>query len=217
MSERTKKSQSAQQMLLQLKQPFDIKFLKFRVGARTKDKSKGVALFYIDSREVQKRLDDVCGFDGWKSEMKYTPDGVICTLSIKLPSGEWISRTDGGEKSQASPFKGACSDALKRAAVQFGVGRYLYYIPNTWHMLSSGGFNFEDPSSILQSLPAWARPGKELKDWEEVAVQEFEFNQDEINEYEEYNSEDVALLNELKVDPNLKDSIIDALKKKEIQ
>jgi len=133
------KSKSAKSMLLALKQPFDTRFLKVRIGARTKDKSKGIALFYLDSREVQKRLDEVCGIDGWRSEMQETTEGVLCTISIRMPNGEWVSRTDGGEKSQVAPFKGACSDALKRAAAQFGIGRYLYYVPNSWHSLLNDG------------------------------------------------------------------------------
>jgi hypothetical protein len=37
-------------MLKQLKQPFDPKFVKWRVGATNSDKTKGIALAYIDSR-----------------------------------------------------------------------------------------------------------------------------------------------------------------------
>lgn len=43
-------------MLKQLKNPFDPKFVKWRVGATNPDKSKGIALAYIDSREVKKGL-----------------------------------------------------------------------------------------------------------------------------------------------------------------
>ena len=55
------KPQSNEAMLKQLKDPFDPRFVKVRVGAMSKDKKKGIALFYIDSREIQKRLDEVCG------------------------------------------------------------------------------------------------------------------------------------------------------------
>jgi hypothetical protein len=178
------KSKSAKSMLLALKQPFDTRFLKVRIGARTKDKSKGIALFYLDSREVQKRLDEVCGIDGWRSEMQETTEGVLCTISIRMPNGEWVSRTDGGEKSQVAPFKGACSDALKRAAAQFGIGRYLYYVPNSWHSLLNDGKIFADIDSVRDSLPEWALPNKQIQDWEEIAIKEFKYGQDEVEELE---------------------------------
>lgn len=178
------KSKSAKSMLLALKQPFDTRFLKVRIGARTKDKSKGIALFYLDSREVQKRLDEVCGIDGWRSEMQETTEGVLCTISIRMPNGEWVSRTDGGEKSQVAPFKGACSDALKRAAAQFGIGRYLYYVPNSWHSLLNDGKIFADIDSVRDSLPEWALPSKQIQDWEEIAIKEFKYGQDEVEELE---------------------------------
>lgn len=203
------KSKSAKSMLLALKQPFDTRFLKVRIGARTKDKSKGIALFYLDSREVQKRLDEVCGIDGWRSEMQETTEGVLCTISIRMPNGEWVSRTDGGEKSQVAPFKGACSDALKRAAAQFGIGRYLYYVPNSWHSLLNDGKIFADIDSVRDSLPEWALPNKQIQDWEEIAIKEFKYGQDEVEELE--NPEKEADL--IKTDDNKIKAIEEFLKK----
>lgn len=203
------KSKSAKSMLLALKQPFDTRFLKVRIGARTKDKSKGIALFYLDSREVQKRLDEVCGIDGWRSEMQETSEGVLCTISIRMPNGEWVSRTDGGEKSQVAPFKGACSDALKRAAAQFGIGRYLYYVPNSWHSLLNDGKIFADIESVRDSLPEWALPNKQIQDWEEIAIKEFKYGQDEVEELE--NPEKEADL--IKTDDNKIKAIEEFLKK----
>lgn len=203
------KSKSAKSMLLALKQPFDTRFLKVRIGARTKDKSKGIALFYLDSREVQKRLDEVCGIDGWRSEMQETTEGVLCTISIRMPNGEWVSRTDGGEKSQVAPFKGACSDALKRAAAQFGIGRYLYYVPNSWHSLLNDGKIFADIDSVRDSLPEWALPSKQIQDWEEIAIKEFKYGQDEVEELE--NLEKEADL--IKTDDNKIKAIEEFLKK----
>lgn len=177
---------SADVLLKSLKNPFDPKFVKVRVGATSKDKKKGIALFYLDSREVQKRLDEVLGVENYQTEM--TPItagdkliGTVCKLSIKMPNGEWVSRTDGGEPSNSSPFKGSCSDALKRAAVQFGVGRYLYYIPNQWYPLNEYRQFVSEPQ-----LPNWAMP-QEVEDWEEVAIAEYnpanDVNLDTIGEY----------------------------------
>ena len=165
----TKKSLSAEAMLKALKNPFDPRFVKCRVGATSKDKKKGIALFYLDSREVQKRLDEVCGMDGWSCKMTPYEKGVICELSIRMPDGTWITKSDGGEYTEkVAPIKGGCSDALKRAAVLFGVGRYLYYIPNQWYPLNEYKQFANNPV-----LPEWALPAKDLEDWEKVAISEY--------------------------------------------
>lgn len=179
MAEANKLSQSSEVMLKQLKNPFDAKFVKVRVGATNKDKTKGIALFYIDAREVMKRLEEVCGMDGWavKKEAVVAGDklvGVMCALSIKMPYKDsngkdvWVTKADFGEPSNASPLKGASSDALKRAAVNFGIGRYLYYIPNRWYKLNKYRQFEEEPE-----LPTWAFPQQNLENWEDVAIMEY--------------------------------------------
>ena len=47
--------------------PFPADAISWRVGSTTGDKSKGMALAYIDARDVQARLDDVMGAD-WQCE-----------------------------------------------------------------------------------------------------------------------------------------------------
>lgn len=164
------KSVSAEAMLQALKNPFEPRFVKCRVGATSKDRRKGIALFYIDSREVQKRLDDICGIDGWQSKFYPSDKGIVCELSIRMPDGTWITKSDGGVYTEkVTPFKGGCSDAFKRAAVQFGVGRYLYYIPNQWYPLNEYKTFETEPQ-----LPKWALPNSDIQDWEELAIQEYD-------------------------------------------
>jgi hypothetical protein len=139
----------------QLKQPFDQKVIHWRVGATNAKKlkckpweaTKGIALAYIDARDVMKRLDDVCG-DGWQAE--YPFEGC-CRIGIKVGE-EWIWRSNGAGETDVEGEKGRYSDAFKRAAVLWGVGRYLYYLPNVWCDLSNG--------KILNApaLPQWALP-----------------------------------------------------------
>lgn len=173
------KSISAETMLKALKNPFEPRFVKYRVGATSKDKTKGIAVFYIDSREVQKRLDDICGIDGWQTKFLPTDKGVVCELSIRMPDGTWITKSDGGVYTEKiTPFKGGCSDALKRAAVQFGIGRYLYYIPNQWYPIDK-----YKQFSVQPELPKWALPQPDLQDWEEVAIAEYDQARDIDLEY----------------------------------
>ena len=83
-------------------------------------------LSYLNARDVMDRLDSVVGFNNWEDAYRETPSGrVICKLSINI-DGQWISKEDAAGDSSFEAEKGAVSDALKRAAVKFGIGRYLY-------------------------------------------------------------------------------------------
>lgn len=86
---------------------------------------------YIDARAVQDRLDAVCGPEGWQTRNVPTQNGVICELSISI-DGEWVTKSDGSEWTDIEGFKGGISKALVRAAVQWGVGRYLYEAEACW-------------------------------------------------------------------------------------
>ena len=112
--------------------PFPIEAHKWRVGATSRDKTKGVALCYIDARDVQDRLDEAVGPENWQSEFVETPSGrILCRLSIRI-GDEWVSKMDGAGDTSIEGEKGGISDALKRAAVQWGVGRYLYTLEAPW-------------------------------------------------------------------------------------
>jgi len=115
-----------------LKKPFDPAAISWRVGSTTKDKSKGMALAYIDARDVQDRLDEVCGVDGW--QCRYVPmhdKKTVCEVGVRINS-EWIWKADGAGDSDVEAEKGALSDAFKRAAVRWGIGRYLYDLESPW-------------------------------------------------------------------------------------
>lgn len=112
--------------------PFAPEDLEFRAGATTADKTKALALAYITSRAVMNRLDDVVGPANWRDQYAPGPSGgVICGLSLRL-DGEWITKWDGAENTNFEAVKGGLSDALKRVAVKWGIGRYLYATPDLW-------------------------------------------------------------------------------------
>ena len=54
---------SSAEIIAALKEPFDPRIVSWRVGSTSKDKTKAMALAYIDARDVMKRLDDVMGLD----------------------------------------------------------------------------------------------------------------------------------------------------------
>lgn len=116
-----------------LKKPFPVEKLSWRVGQKNKDKTKANMLVYIDARDVMDRLDEVCGQDGWSDQYENIGGRMVCTISIKTENG-WVSKTDGAGDTDIEGEKGGLSDAFKRAAVKWGIGRYLYNAANyiTW-------------------------------------------------------------------------------------
>ena len=114
--------------------PFEPKDVKFK--PQMVKNNRCLAMGYIDARLIQDRLDEVLGVENWQDKYEFLPDGsVVCRLRLKL-GGRWITKTDVGSPSEqpdsGDRVKAAVSDALKRAAVKFGVGRYLYRLPAQW-------------------------------------------------------------------------------------
>ncbi|PFV26841.1 hypothetical protein COL01_29635 [Bacillus thuringiensis] len=83
---------------------------------------------FVDARAIQDRFDEVFGIDKWQvSYEKWGEKATKCTISVFL-NERWISKEDGSEESDYNAVKGGFSNSLKRAAVLWGVGRYLYNI-----------------------------------------------------------------------------------------
>lgn len=115
-----------------LKQPFEPNDIEFRAGATNQQKTSALALPYITSRAVMDRLDEVCGLENWQDTYTTGPNGgVLCGISIRIDD-EWITKWDGADNTNFEAVKGGLSDAFKRAAVKWGIGRYLYALPTVW-------------------------------------------------------------------------------------
>ena len=99
------------------------------------------------------RFDAAFGAANWTSEFREITNGFICRLSVTIDK-RTIYREDGASKTNIEPEKGGISDAMKRAAVQFGLGRCLYDYPKV--MVECEG----------KFIPDWAHDklGK-LVDW----------------------------------------------------
>jgi hypothetical protein len=136
-----------------LKAPFAPNKISWRIGSTNADKSKGMALAYIDARDVQDRLDEVCGLGGWQN--RYIPmhdKKTVCEIGILVHRedfavagvyAEWVWKADGAGDSDVEAEKGALSDAFKRSAVKWGIGRYLYDIPSPWVAITAAGRSFK--------------------------------------------------------------------------
>jgi hypothetical protein len=145
--------ETAQELFDELCRPFAAEEIDWRVGSTTGDKSKGMALAYMDARAVMDRLDGVCGPDGW--QCNYTPGvngSIICNIGVRMPSGEWIWKADGAGATDVEGEKGMLSDAIKRAAVRWGVGRYLYEMKSPWVALEKKGNSYIIPEAERKKL-----------------------------------------------------------------
>lgn len=153
-----------------LRAPFPHRDIEWRIGRAGKKGGSVWAkcLAYITNRAIQDRLDEVCGPENWRNEYQPGPTGgLLCGISIRV-DGEWVTKWDGADNTEIEAIKGGLSGAMKRAAVQWGIGRYLYNLPEGWANVhehgayfgrlpkDQGGDSFKwDPPA----LPDWARPG----------------------------------------------------------
>jgi hypothetical protein len=125
---------------------------------------------YVTNRAIMQRLDDTMGPGNWRNEFKPGPGGgVLCGISVRV-DGEWVTKWDGAENTDIEGVKGGLSGAMKRAAVQWGIGRYLYALEESFAQVSENGkergklpeklggktFRWDPPR-----LPEWALPKKE--------------------------------------------------------
>lgn len=133
-----------------LNAPFERAEVKSRVQA-------GRTLEYITARTAMNRLDSILGPENWEDDYTPGPNSVICRLTIRIADpnagtgGGWIAITKAdaggyaGMADEGDDDKSGFSDAFKRAAVKFGVGRYLY---------RDGVPTFARPDSPAQAGPA---------------------------------------------------------------
>lgn len=161
----------------ELRKPFKPEEIEWRIGQAGKKGSDvwAKAFAYVTVRAIMQRLDEVCGPGNWCNEFSPPPNAqpgtaTLCTIRVRV-DGEWVGKTDGAENSDMEATKGGLSDSMKRAAVQWGIGRYLYDLEekfvetsmerkNGWRYQSANdrkgtpAFYWKDPE-----LPAWALPG----------------------------------------------------------
>lgn len=150
--------------------PFASEDIEWRIQQAGKN-NNGIwakVLAYVTNRAIMKRLDEVCGKSGWRNEYRDIPNngGVECGISIKV-DGEWITKWDAAENTQVEAVKGGRSGAMKRAAVQWGIGRYLYNLEEGFAFVSAErapGFHYAKSKEVgvfywkPPSLPSWALP-----------------------------------------------------------
>ena len=92
-------------------------------------------LAYVDARYVQDKLDEIVGTGNWENVYHRDEKGILfCTITITFKREDGVeasvSKTDCGTESNVEQQKGEVSDAFKRCAVNFGLARDLYNLPD---------------------------------------------------------------------------------------
>jgi hypothetical protein len=127
---------------------------KWVISSITRNKDKAMSVPYIDARDVMDLLDEVVGVGNWQNEFYSQGVNTFCKIGIKT-NNEWIWKSDTGAISENEP-KSLASDSFKRAAVQWGVGRFLYKIDRIW-------LNYSD--SVKKCLDENGKPIYDLTEY----------------------------------------------------
>lgn len=116
-----------------LRQPFALEHIRWKIQTNPKDNQEhGVVVVFVDARTIAAHLDDVVPGQ-WSTEYHVPP------VTVGLPALECrltvcgVTRCDVGtvapSKTPDADTKDLYSDAFKRAAVQYGIGAFLYRFP----------------------------------------------------------------------------------------
>ncbi len=144
-------------LLSQLAVPFHSGLVEWKPQAISADKQRALATAYVDMREYEDRLDQV--YPEWSSTAQFllTSDKVAAIVSLTL---DGVTRVNVGEAklSDENAFTSAFAQAFKRVCSDFGLGRYLYRLPQEWCAYD------EKRRAIIAppELPAWARHPDEI-------------------------------------------------------
>ena len=156
--------------------PFPAEAIHWKPQKVSLQGNRALAVAYLDAREVAGRLDEVVGPLGWQVVHQILGDQLVTGIGIRDPATvSWVWKWDSGfvgrqqdddEKGsegsdprrhrhdEEKARKGTLSDGLKRAAVLWGIGRYLYRLPKTWVAYDPKTKSLAD----TPRLPPWAQP-----------------------------------------------------------
>jgi len=134
-----------------LLKPFRQADVELKPTALTKDRSRALASPYADPRVYFARLDKICGPENWSTELTFAERGCCCRLTIF-----GVTKTAGGDypldKSDENPATSAEMQAFKRACAAFGLGRYLYHLPQVWAAYDDQKKQIIDAAGVIKQM-----------------------------------------------------------------
>lgn len=123
------------ELATQLQAPFAEEEIEWR-AQRSGTGKKGpwcMVLAYVSNRAIQNRLDEAFGPMGWRNEYKeWHGTSQLCGISVFDGVTGWVTKWDGADVTDIEGTKGGLSGAMKRCAVQWGIGRYLYNLETSF-------------------------------------------------------------------------------------
>lgn len=128
---------------------------QWKIQSFNKAKTKASCVAYIDARDVMDLLDRAVGAENWSDKYYEVRGQIMCSLGLRMSQNEdFIWKSDTGSAGDIEAEKSVVSDAFKRAAVKWGIGRFLYDLKIKWVDIAqiNGYYKPVDPN------------GKEIKD-----------------------------------------------------
>lgn len=190
-----------QRILSALAQPFDESEIYWKPQATNKAKTSAIAAAFCDPRCYSDRLSSVVGNDGWScSYVMHTIPPLMPNPSAIIKPDDWkvklsyqgkilviatvtidgLGSHSGTGESWADDDNAvtiAEAQSFKRAGVRFGVGRYLYDLPNNmWCDYDAKTKKFVK----TPPLPDWAIPKKKCDDCSKV-IEPFQHGNDTLS------------------------------------
>lgn len=96
----------------------------------------GSLLLYKTARVDANILDETVGAENWQKRFYQVKNTMICSIGINVNYDKgnaeplWVWKDDGGDDDYTmEKVKAECSDSMKRAGFQWGIGRSLYTAP----------------------------------------------------------------------------------------
>ena len=139
--------------------PFAAALVELKPGATTQDKSRALCMPFVDSRAYQTRLDRVVGPEGWSVEYRPLSDrAVLCRLTILGVTREDVGECNANDENAATS---AVAQSFKRACSAFGLGRYLYSLPQVWAAYDAQKRQIIDVAGVVAQMYAKLPRGEE--------------------------------------------------------
>lgn len=114
--------------------PLNADEIEVRVGSQGDRTS--TLLLYIKAGAIMNLLDESVGVENWQTTYEVVGGNLCCNLSIRVirenDTAEWVVKQDVGTAGNVEKEKGSFSDAFKRAAKCWGIGRELRTAPKIW-------------------------------------------------------------------------------------
>ncbi|HEX9370316.1 MAG TPA: hypothetical protein VF897_04895 [Roseiflexaceae bacterium] len=133
----------------QLTAPFPSNVIELKRGTTTRNKTRALALAYIDPRAIEDRLDAVVGVEHWICQFEPWGDtGIIARLTILGTTKESTGESDPSDPNCKTSAE---AQAFKRAFAKFGF-RHLYRLPKLWADYDEPTKGFVNPAAVIIQL-----------------------------------------------------------------